>query len=737
MATIIQIRRDTAANWTTNNPILADGEMGYETDTRKRKMGNGLSAWNILPYDSGYEAQGIINDAIVSGGTTYSSTKIEDELSVVHDELAAKIGNRLILGGSVTMAVDDDTALSVAIPETRYTIAGTEYTQTAGTFNLSLRPASGLSRIDVFYLDATGFHITTGAVSATPVKPAVLDGVLELSNMIIGFDNTLQTSDDIAVLGRKLNGLTDGDGTNLSTSDSILDAFGKVKKFFSDLLTTFNVAGKLVKMDADGKLPPLDGSKLTGVGSPLSFQNGLHARSDDPTKVELGGTFDHNITLTGVEQMNPMDNPVFTINGARGEKLQMGGELENVGLFSSVQGAASLGVGDGDTYTLTVNTAGVKYVDGLPNSPIWLITFLTGFLFSKWSGSIGLNIDSNSVPFLTFTKEVADVQKTMKIQSDLHTDDRTISLPDKSGTVALTSDVASRELASNKATDLTNPDDTKYPTTAAVDTAIKLSDNADFIGHIYMRLDGSPVGKFADEATLRNYMYTNVGGSTETILLKYNLHTYMWNTAYKELTLTVKLRYLEGTFDSTDRSAERRARQTSLNFSSFFSGVTNLLVLRMDFHPETMTNMLLGCTSLTEYINSNNNIIPYLLSHERSRLDSYSQMTGAYNTAGGTGGVQSYVTFCDPVAYIGGIDHIKQLFGTTMPTFPSIKAFTAGYIRRGLEEILSTSVSSADAIFNSISNDPTDLQDQLDLLAASIPSDAGNDIFNYYNFSTF
>jgi hypothetical protein len=46
----IQIRRDTAANWTAANPVLANGEFGFETDTRKLKIGDGSSAWASLGY---------------------------------------------------------------------------------------------------------------------------------------------------------------------------------------------------------------------------------------------------------------------------------------------------------------------------------------------------------------------------------------------------------------------------------------------------------------------------------------------------------------------------------------------------------------------------------------------------------------------------------------------------------------------------------------------------------------
>jgi len=53
MAVKIQFRRDTAAAWTSANPILSQGEVGYEYDTGRFKVGNGLSAWNVLTYSSG------------------------------------------------------------------------------------------------------------------------------------------------------------------------------------------------------------------------------------------------------------------------------------------------------------------------------------------------------------------------------------------------------------------------------------------------------------------------------------------------------------------------------------------------------------------------------------------------------------------------------------------------------------------------------------------------------------
>jgi hypothetical protein len=50
MANKMQIRRDSAINWTTTNPTLSQGEMGYELNTGKLKIGNGVDAWADLDY---------------------------------------------------------------------------------------------------------------------------------------------------------------------------------------------------------------------------------------------------------------------------------------------------------------------------------------------------------------------------------------------------------------------------------------------------------------------------------------------------------------------------------------------------------------------------------------------------------------------------------------------------------------------------------------------------------------
>jgi len=49
---LIQVRSDTSSNWTSVNPILATGEIGFESNTGKFKIGTGSTAWSSLPYTS-------------------------------------------------------------------------------------------------------------------------------------------------------------------------------------------------------------------------------------------------------------------------------------------------------------------------------------------------------------------------------------------------------------------------------------------------------------------------------------------------------------------------------------------------------------------------------------------------------------------------------------------------------------------------------------------------------------
>lgn len=69
MAVQIQLRRGTASAWTAANPILADGELGVESDTDLFKIGDGLTAWNGLAYGGLQGTSGANGEGVPTGGT--------------------------------------------------------------------------------------------------------------------------------------------------------------------------------------------------------------------------------------------------------------------------------------------------------------------------------------------------------------------------------------------------------------------------------------------------------------------------------------------------------------------------------------------------------------------------------------------------------------------------------------------------------------------------------------------
>ena len=73
--TKIQLRRDTAANWSTNNPTPSAGEPCFETDTGKLKIGDGTTAYNSLPYQGGNSDTTVTTDTAqtISGKKTFTN----------------------------------------------------------------------------------------------------------------------------------------------------------------------------------------------------------------------------------------------------------------------------------------------------------------------------------------------------------------------------------------------------------------------------------------------------------------------------------------------------------------------------------------------------------------------------------------------------------------------------------------------------------------------------------------
>ncbi len=134
MATRMQFRRGTAAEWTTANPVLAEGELGVELDTSLFKVGDGSTAWTALAYGGLEGPQGNSGATIaavrsVSGASGALMAGDEGAL-IVCDEVASilvpasssvEFALRTVVyltsdGGQVTLVAD--TGVTLLTPDT-------------------------------------------------------------------------------------------------------------------------------------------------------------------------------------------------------------------------------------------------------------------------------------------------------------------------------------------------------------------------------------------------------------------------------------------------------------------------------------------------------------------------------------------------------------------------------------------------------------------------------------------
>ena len=103
MAVQIQFRRATAAEWTAANTILAEGELGLETDTTFYKIGTGSTAWTSLAYGSiqgALAANAVTTAKILDANVT--AAKIASDAVTTAKILDANVTTAKIASSAVT-----------------------------------------------------------------------------------------------------------------------------------------------------------------------------------------------------------------------------------------------------------------------------------------------------------------------------------------------------------------------------------------------------------------------------------------------------------------------------------------------------------------------------------------------------------------------------------------------------------------------------------------------------------
>jgi len=170
MATVrLQLRRGTASQWTSANPILAAGEMGVETDTRKVKIGDGATSWSSLDYVAadtpaiGEIAQDAINDAFVAGtgitkvyndGANTITVAVDTSVIATKAELAEvsqdSINDALVAGTGLDKTYDDvNNLITIDIDSTVATLTGAQTLTNKTLTSPVINTPTGIVKADV------------------------------------------------------------------------------------------------------------------------------------------------------------------------------------------------------------------------------------------------------------------------------------------------------------------------------------------------------------------------------------------------------------------------------------------------------------------------------------------------------------------------------------------------------------------------------------------------------------
>jgi dsDNA-binding SOS-regulon protein len=171
MATQIQLRRDTAANWTSNNPTLASGEFGWESDTNRFKIGTGSAAWTALAYASEGDTAGITFVGDDSTGTTVSQNETF-KIAGTQNITAVVSGDTLTLTGPdlssyLTAVAESDvtqhqSALSITesqisdLQSYKTVVSESDVTQHQAALSITESQISDLAHFSGAYADLTG-----------------------------------------------------------------------------------------------------------------------------------------------------------------------------------------------------------------------------------------------------------------------------------------------------------------------------------------------------------------------------------------------------------------------------------------------------------------------------------------------------------------------------------------------------------------------------------------------------
>lgn len=368
--TRLQVRRGTASTWTNTNPTLYAGEIGFETDTGRIKIGDGTTAWTSLDYNvvapTGFLAGSGLSVNVAADGSTVTYSLSDPTIQVGDitdfvDGVNDRVANLLTAGSNVQLTYIDNnnntSSLQVAVTgvslsghtHTASNItdfnssvsgllpvknvsagSGISVTSSSGDFTVSLSdPTIQLGDITDLTSNARNFLLTpsssnlatlvtdeTGSGAVVFASGATLSNVTLSGSVTIGSDTLAEIIED--TIGNKVKG-----GTNINVSyndisgDTVLTVFGvSLVGHTHSLSDITDVTASATEVNyIDGSIPGTGvAGKAVVLDSSLNITN-LGNVSTTGTLTVGGDLIVNGSTTTVNSTVTTLDDPILTLGG--------------------------------------------------------------------------------------------------------------------------------------------------------------------------------------------------------------------------------------------------------------------------------------------------------------------------------------------------------------------------------------------------------------------------------------
>jgi hypothetical protein len=446
----ILFRRDPAASWTSENPVLSAGEVGLETDTGKIKIGNGSSTWTALSYFVG-NLPGATLDAL--GDVTITSAANGDFLRW---NGTAWINDAVNLSTDTVGNYVESLVAGTGVTLTNNSGEGSTPTVAVDTTVIQAR-VSGVTDTEIGYLDGVTWAIQTQLDAKAPSASPVFTGLVILpantvsqvhlnddsvgTNEIIGLSVTTAKLADGSVTSGKI---ADGAIVDADINASASIAMSKISGLDTALSAKAPIASPTftgtvtLANDPSSALHAATKQYVDNISSGINFHESVVAA----TTGNLAGTYDNGTSGAGATITKATNGAIGTIDGASvvvGSRILLKAQTDSkengiytvtdVGSVSAPwvvtratdadnNPAGEMKTGDFCFVTGGSTNAGFGFVNNSATNPIAIgtdnITYTPFNAAQTLTNGSGINLVSNvlSVDTTVIQARVADVSDT-------------------------------------------------------------------------------------------------------------------------------------------------------------------------------------------------------------------------------------------------------------------------------------------------------------------------------------